>query len=44
MKLFVYDNQTLVCTHIEYNKNKAERVALAYLNLGLNVISEGLTT
>ena len=40
MKLFIYDNERLVCTHIEQDKNKAERIALAYLNLGLNVRSE----
>ena len=42
MKLFVYDNESLVCTHIVHDKNKAERTALAYLNLGLNVRSEEL--
>ena len=42
MKLFIYDNKTLVCTHIVQDKNKAERTALAYLNLGLNVIGEEL--
>ncbi len=42
MKLFIYDNESLVCTHIVNDKNKADRIAEAYLNLGLNVISEEL--
>jgi len=42
MKLFLYDNETLVAIHVEQDKNKAERLAERYLNLGLNVRSEDL--
>jgi len=40
VRLFLYDKETLVAIHAEPDKNKAERIALAYLNLGLNVRSE----
>jgi len=42
MKLFLYDKETLMAVLVEKDKNKAEKLAEIYLNLGLNVRSEDL--